>query len=192
MSPRLVTFFLISFSTAFVAGCATSPKDAVEAGDAKIIDGTIRGTPFQIHALVAIKNERASVSTNVFECRQGNGSLWVNGIGAIGYVRNLVASSTKPADQLFAELCRVGLPAAKQAEDTMNRRRAAMTPEERAAESRMALDVFKMYQGQQNEAERNASQERAAREIGEAIKDTKKTTTVCTSVSPGDVRCVTK
>lgn len=146
-----------------------------------------------MEALVAVKERRVKVSTYIFECQRGNGNLKIDyGAYNVGFVNNVIATSSRPADRLFATICRQGLPIARRNDEASERRRAAMTPEEREAERRMLREVFLIQQSQQAEFERNASRERAAQNLAGAIKESKKSTTNCIETSQSAIRCVTK
>jgi hypothetical protein len=67
-----------------------------------------------------------------------------------------------------------------------------MSPEEREAERRMLLQLLLLQQGQQADAARNASKERAAKTLADSIRGSKKTTTICTTSTPWYVTCETK
>lgn len=192
MSRLLRSLSTVAIWTAILTGCATSPKASIEAGDARLIDGTVSVDLFKVKALVALKDQRASVWMYITDCRQGNGTLWVDDGSYSEAVNNVIARASRPADQLFALICREGLPIAQRDEEARERRRAAMTPEEREAERRMIFQLLLLQQSQQAESARNASRERAARAISDALKDSKKSTTDCTATSPLTVRCETK
>ena len=192
MPPRdLVRSILVNIAFT-LAGCAISPKASLEAGEAKLMAGTVTVDVISIKGIVEVKGKRTGVQTYISDCRNGHGNLRVDAIPYAEYVPNVVASQTSPADRVFSELCQQGLPIAVRDEAERARRFAAMTPEEREAQRRALRELFLMQQSQQSEAARNASRERAAESIGSAIRDSSKTTTTCTASTPWYVKCETK
>ena len=100
-------------------------------------------------------------------------------------IDNVVLNGSRPADQLFTQLCSAGLPNAYGMAAERDRLEAAKTPEQRAAERRMLHELLLLQL-------QNASRERAARELGNAVRDSRPTTTDCESTGRGKFSCLTQ
>lgn len=193
MNQRLLAVAVTTFTiSSLLAGCATSPRASIIAGEARVIDGTLSVDFLKVKALVAFKDDRAGISAYISDCRQGNGTLWIESSTYTEPFRNVVASAPTAPDQLFSRLCSEGLPRALRDEQMRERRRAAMTPEERETERSALLLLLKLQQAQQAESARNASRERAAQTAADALKESKKSTTECKETSSTSIRCETK
>ena len=193
MNHRLLAIVATGAATSvLMSGCAMSPRAAIRAGTAEVINDTVSVDFVKVKALVAFKDRRAGISAFITDCKQGKGTLWIEDTAYTEPFNNVIANAPTPPDQLFSRMCSEGLPMALRDEEARERRRAAMSPEEREAERRTLLQLLILQQGQQSEAARNASRERAAQAAADALKQSKKTTTECKETSSTTIRCETK
>lgn len=183
---------LVAVTTvALLAGCATQPDTALIAGRATLIPGTVRVDLVSVKALLSVDNERYAAQVFVSDCRAGIGAFWFD---APHYARveNLVASGSTPADKMFAQICNEALPIVLANEAAQEKRWANLTPEQRAAEAQILMQLLMFEERQQSDRARADANERAERGIEDAIRDGRKTSTECISPDFQTIRCTTE
>ena len=192
-APRFLSVYLCTSACALLLiGCVSSPRFAILKGKAEVIAGTVSADLTQVKGIVAFSSSRVTVTTFISDCKKGNGSLRIEGSSYSEPIDNLIVGASNPADQVFSQLCREGLPIDARNEQERDRRWASMTPEQREAERGALLQLLQLQLTAQRNASRNASQERAAKELADAIRDSKKSTTECREVGASKVKCETK
>ena len=186
------TTLLIGTCVLGMTACAATSRSLVESGHAKLLPETVVVELLSIKGLIDTKGQRISAQTRTSDCKNGVGTVKLDSGAQAEYIPNVVASQSTPLDTLFRQLCEAGMPIYRQQEEDWNRRVAEMTPEQRAAQKKLLFELYLSQQNQQVESNRNASQERAAKSIADAVRDSKKTTTICTSSTPWYIKCETK
>jgi hypothetical protein len=100
-----------------VTGCATRGlTGGIVGGKATLIPETVTVSPFganyKIVGTVLVGERRAQVEVYETDCQKGFGII----TGSPEYIdiQNVMASGDKPADRLFAQMCRIGGPTAQQ------------------------------------------------------------------------------
>lgn len=180
-----------SVATLLVGGCATTAHDVVTGGKATVIPGTVNvrpyGSNYMLSALVEVGGERKRFETFATDCQKEQGALRSSGRDV--YIDNNILNGPKPSDKLFTEICEQGMPEAYRLNDANEERRAALTPAQRAAEDQRRAAAANavlqhMLQTQQ--------QERRDAAIRDAIRESKKSTTVCRTDRSGEVSCETR
>ena len=164
-----------------VGGCATTTHDRIVSGKATLIPGTVEVEPegrnLAISALVDGPGGRKSVKVFATDCHAKRGTIFPDGYGEGGVVDNNMLNGPTAGDKLFTELCQQGMPqayrlveGARQVSEAEARRRAALTPEQRAAEDRVTQENNRVMTEILLIQSQNRSRERAASEIGNAIR----------------------
>lgn len=186
------TRFLIGACILNITACASTSRSSVESGQAKLLPETVTVELASIRGIMDNNGQRISVQTKTSDCKSGVGALQLNSGPYTEYIPNVVGSQSTPIDSLFRQLCEAGMPIYRKQEADWNRKFAEMTPEQREFQRQLLIQLYLSQQKQQTESDRNASQERAAKGIADALRDSKKTTTICTSSTPWYVKCETK
>lgn len=193
----------LAFLAFLLSGCVTG--GAITSGEAKLIPGSVSASFSQIDGLVDVKGERKTIFVHTTDCEKGTGTLFY-GKGYqtfvdddAGSIENVMLRGQAPADRLFAQLCAAGMQIIVRAQAEEAARWAAMTPEQRAAAQtnrRKLLEIMLMQQQMQHqtaiEEARNKANTEAARELGNAIRDTKRSTTSCYTDAQGYTHCTTQ
>lgn len=176
---------------ALLAGCATQPDTALIAGRATLIPGTVHVDFVSAKALLSVDNERYAAKVFVSDCRAGIGAIWFEAPHH-ALVENLVASGSTSADKMFAQICSEALPIVLANEAAQERRLANLTPEQRAAEAQILMQLLMFEELQQSDRARANANERAVKGIEDAIRDSRKTSTECISPNFQTIRCTTE
>ena len=134
-----------AFFATVIAGlsaCATplTPTTTVQNGSAHLMPGTLKVGVFKIASLAVAGDLRFEVKVAISDCRAGRGDIEIPGSGR---VYNAVATQTQPADRLFSDLCRDGLPIAERQEEQERQYMMTLTPDQQQNRRQIrALLVF--------------------------------------------------
>lgn len=192
MSSSLPALVVIGSCVLGITACAVTSRSSIESGQARLLPETVVVDMLSIKGVLDNNGKRFSAQTRTSDCKNGTGTVQLNSGSYTEYIGNVVASQPTPSDRLFRQLCDIGMPKYRQQEEDWNRKIAEMTPEQREAQRKLLIEFYLSQQRQQVESNRNASQERAAKSIADALRDSQKTTTICTSSTPWYVKCETK
>ena len=137
---------LLIAAVAVLHGCATTPRDQIAAGRARLIPDSVTiepwGLNYKVKGVVELKGERVGLQTWATDCQKGKGSLkstdfvsngWTGG-SWIGF-NELTATGTAAPDKLFRDICAAGLRLAFAAE-------AGLTPDARKARAERTQTQF--------------------------------------------------
>ena len=183
---------LLAF-VALLAGCST-PEKEINEGRAKLLPQTVNVIGSMRGDFIVEFNNFGRFQGEVYVsgCQKGTGTIRFIGVQNGSYVTNLIRSGSTPADKLFDEVCSLIMPIAARNELEENRARANMTPEQRAQERAVLLQLIQMQQ-QQNALESiQNSSDRRNKELIDAIKNRPPVTTNCAKDGYGNVRCTTR
>jgi hypothetical protein len=159
MKPLLTAALYVSLS--FVTGCVTRGLSSeITSGKATLIPETVNVSPFganyKIAGIVLIGERRAEVDVYATDCQKGFGMI--TGNPEYIDIQHVMASGDKPADRLFAQMCRIGAPTALRMDaqltdqQRMQRNRAA----QQAVMGAMAADDARNARQQHDDAIRDA------------------------------------
>lgn len=179
MATRYAPLALVIVSVLPISAVAANLQKAIDRGQATLVSGTLSVEPFgmnyRIVGVVEAKKLRAELVVSASDCEKGHGSLGStstrSSLDTLVFIDNLLLNGTTPADKLFAEFCRTGLPLATQLDD-------ALTPEQRekreqsARKFAQALLQIQMsrQQGAMHERE-SENHDKAVRDAGAAVAD---------------------
>jgi hypothetical protein len=191
-------FSIAFFVAALMAGCSSTPQKEINAGRAKLLPGTVSVIGSTTGNFIVDFNEfgRFKGEVSVSECKKGSGDIRFIGVQNGSYVSNLLRNGSTLTDKLFDEVCSHIMPVATKNERDENRKRANMTPEQRAQERRGSSDsdnssLLRLMIQQQMMQDSNSAADTRNRELIDAIKP-QPSQTNCTRDGWGNVRCNTR
>ncbi len=133
-----------------LVGCATtrtSTGSRIAAGEAQLVEDTIQAHFVSISGVALVGAQRVRLSVYTSDCSSRSGTLHTD-VPSSAYTKvefpHVFMSGSTPPDRLFAQLCTAGMPMVEAAEDARQRRRATLTPEQRAAEDQQNREAAKM------------------------------------------------
>lgn len=131
------------------APIAATASARIRAGEAQLLTDTVTATTLTVSSLVAIGDERVTISVRVQECSAHYGtplfSTFSDGSRIVS--RPAYYRGAEARDRLFTALCDAGMPLAAQEERAWRQRRATMTPEEREEERRKSELLLRVLTG---------------------------------------------
>jgi hypothetical protein len=189
-----VKYRTLSVCVAVVAlsGCAApGMNDEISHGKATLIPTTVNasrfGANYQISGVVEAGQQRTTVDAFATDCQMGFGTI--SNLDSSNYVHleNVMVSGTKPADKLFATMCRLGLPIANRMDAQLSDRQRAdgVRSAQHAIATLNAIDATQRAQRIQDNHD-DAIRD-AGKQVSDAIKQQGNKSVTCTSTGAGYV-----